>query len=1090
MESVFWMRILIIGCLFLPSLINCDSDSSSEQNTNVNTEINQSNNIINVDNDKNEKLERESHVGVIDNEMNDEQIGLNNDDKNRIHDEGQFDIETPDSLLMKKSRDETESEVVDTTSRFEQEDEDNGSTESLVLEKEEKKDEEEETDDSVLVNKAIENAEQERMELEDSEEQIQQEEKGNQETLEVIDDGTEDEVTFKHEENESVDISTVTHDKQETENENDKQEEIKTENDEEKQKKEGDDEEEEVDDIVTFEEFKNRMSQDTQNKPQQGSLPIIHKATNNYASSECGAKVIDTNDEAKNPGAILMENKDMYMLNPCSAEIWIVIELCELVSVSRFEIGCFELFSSIPETFAVFTSDSYPKPKWESIGTFRMRNERGIQEFPLPDTVYAKYIKIEMLKHFGSEHYCPISMIRVLGATMMEEYEFTESQREVDTMAEDDKEEKTIINDGTEENESSNEDKGNPIKAATDAILSVIGKAVNGLISPEDEQLLDHEWKDFEDTLQNGEDHSFTKSTTHNSRSQYEQEKDKQWQQDTEGERKENNYTEESTVELSIESIGLSQAMIDKDSDPSMRKEDNLNSIHETLLNSQIESLSTTEPVITSQGTLSIPPLGPVEDNGVQYPTSSVSSSTPFPILESETVYSEPNHASSLIDSNEAVSELLNPSMTTSINNDHPAVQDSSFETQEKVEETTQANASQTQSILKPLLVANNGLTTNDNDEPQASNIQKLSSLSPQVDNNISLTSGNESYCNETEGRSGGNDTIQNEVPNEPNKESEGFGLDEEGLNINTTNLFNDDVVNNDDYNTTIDTNATNITGNFSLGEENGCAIVGGNGSGGGIPASREKSVFVRLSNRINNLETNMTLFGSYLDQISQSLKRNKNRTDDMQKSLDRRISNLNETVESLKGQLHLNETLLEDIVQSLHDLNYNTLSLNQEWNAAMILITILLAALVSIQFLMIAGCCVCWMKHRSDQDRLRKLITDLEKEIKLLNKSHVYDKLNGRKTNHHIPRVNGTSLNCTDKVDQSNDKESLEELIDSPTTIFSSGSLFSSSSQELSSSSYSSLPALNVLPSQQEKWHKVEHKKRRKSTSSRKSES
>ena len=290
--------------------------------------------------------------------------------------------------------------------------------------------------------------------------------------------------------------------------------------------------------------------------------------------------------------------------------------------------------------------------------------------------------------------------------------------------------------------------------------------------------------------------------------------------------------------------------MIDKDSDPSMRKEDNLNSIHETLLNSQIESLSTTEPVITSQVTSSIPPLGPVEDNGVQYPTSSVSSPTPFPILESETVYSESNHASSLTESNEAVSESLNPSMTTSINNGHPAVQDSSFETQEKVEETTQANentASQTQSILKPLLVANNGLTTNDHDEPQASNIQKLSSLSPQVDNNISLTSGNESYCNETEGRSGGNETIQNdEVPNEPNKESEGFGLDEEGLNINIHNETTDDVVRNDDYNTTIDTNATSI------------------------PASREKSVFVRLSNRINNLETNMTLFGSYLDQISQ----------------------------------------------------------------------------------------------------------------------------------------------------------------------------------------------------------------------------
>jgi hypothetical protein len=59
-----------------------------------------------------------------------------------------------------------------------------------------------------------------------------------------------------------------------------------------------------------------------------------------------------------------------------------------------------------------------------------MREERGVQEFPLADTVYAKYIKVVMLKHFGSEHYCPVSMVRVYGATMMEEYEYTESQRE------------------------------------------------------------------------------------------------------------------------------------------------------------------------------------------------------------------------------------------------------------------------------------------------------------------------------------------------------------------------------------------------------------------------------------------------------------------------------------------------------------------------------------------------------------------------------------------------------------------------------------------------------------------------------------
>jgi hypothetical protein len=111
------------------------------------------------------------------------------------------------------------------------------------------------------------------------------------------------------------------------------------------------------DDIETFEEFKNRKNQDVPNIQQQVLGNIPKGGNNNFASHECGAKVIATNPEAKNPGAILTNNNDEYMLNPCSAEIWFVIELCELVSVSKFEIGCFELFSSIPESFAVYTSD-------------------------------------------------------------------------------------------------------------------------------------------------------------------------------------------------------------------------------------------------------------------------------------------------------------------------------------------------------------------------------------------------------------------------------------------------------------------------------------------------------------------------------------------------------------------------------------------------------------------------------------------------------------------------------------------------------------------------------------------------------------
>lgn len=57
-------------------------------------------------------------------------------------------------------------------------------------------------------------------------------------------------------------------------------------------------------------------------------------------------------------------------------------------------------------------------------------------------------------------------------------------------------------------------------------------------------------------------------------------------------------------------------------------------------------------------------------------------------------------------------------------------------------------------------------------------------------------------------------------------------------------------------------------TNNSNINSTNSNSTVGDeSGTNNGSP--REKSVFVRLSNRINNLELNMSLFGSYLEQIS-----------------------------------------------------------------------------------------------------------------------------------------------------------------------------------------------------------------------------
>lgn len=49
-------------------------------------------------------------------------------------------------------------------------------------------------------------------------------------------------------------------------------------------------------------------------------------------------------------------------------------------------------------------------------------NERDIQSFPLvlDESNYAKYLRVEMISHYGNEHFCPLSLLRVIGASMME----------------------------------------------------------------------------------------------------------------------------------------------------------------------------------------------------------------------------------------------------------------------------------------------------------------------------------------------------------------------------------------------------------------------------------------------------------------------------------------------------------------------------------------------------------------------------------------------------------------------------------------------------------------------------------------------
>ncbi|XP_042353515.1 SUN domain-containing ossification factor-like isoform X2 [Plectropomus leopardus] len=185
-------------------------------------------------------------------------------------------------------------------------------------------------------------------------------------------------------------------------------------------------------DIPTFDEWTRKMMEVENEKTQSThssnigashTAKKVQKNFNNYASVECGAKILGANSEAKSTSAILKENMDLYMLNPCSNKIWFIIELCEPIQVKQLDIANFELFSSTPKDFLVSISDRYPTNKWLKLGTFHARDERTVQSFPLDEHLYAKYVKVELVSHFGSEHFCPLSLIRVFGTSMVEEYE-------------------------------------------------------------------------------------------------------------------------------------------------------------------------------------------------------------------------------------------------------------------------------------------------------------------------------------------------------------------------------------------------------------------------------------------------------------------------------------------------------------------------------------------------------------------------------------------------------------------------------------------------------------------------------------------
>ncbi|KAI2639841.1 hypothetical protein GGS26DRAFT_541899 [Hypomontagnella submonticulosa] len=177
-----------------------------------------------------------------------------------------------------------------------------------------------------------------------------------------------------------------------------------------------------------------------------------------YASFDAGATIKKESPGAKNSRSILVENKDSYMLLECAMEDkFVIVELSDDILVDTIVLANFEFFSSMIRHFRVSVSDRYPvkSEKWKVLGTFEARNSRDIQPFLVENPqIWAKYVRIEFLTHYGNEYYCPVSLLRVHGTRMLDSWKEADPadlEGEDDKAAADGSESVEVVEDQPEE---------------------------------------------------------------------------------------------------------------------------------------------------------------------------------------------------------------------------------------------------------------------------------------------------------------------------------------------------------------------------------------------------------------------------------------------------------------------------------------------------------------------------------------------------------------------------------------------------------------------------------------------------------------
>lgn len=204
---------------------------------------------------------------------------------------------------------------------------------------------------------------------------------------------------------------------------------------------------------------------------------IVKMRQKNYASPDCGAKVLASNPEAQSTSSVLTEKGDEYLLSPCTDRIWFIVELCDSIQAQRVELANFELFSSPLKSVTISVSNRFPTREWTFAAQFDAKNERDVEVFDLSSTLFGKFVRVD-LTYTNTEHYCPLSFFRIFGTSEIEAFEVeNEPSSDLNPLDDDDE----FENQGKVKMP-----KENLLNRAGAAVMSIVQKAAEVLVKSQD----------------------------------------------------------------------------------------------------------------------------------------------------------------------------------------------------------------------------------------------------------------------------------------------------------------------------------------------------------------------------------------------------------------------------------------------------------------------------------------------------------------------------------------------------------------------------------------------------------------------------